>query len=107
MKLIDVDAKITAILYDEEHEETNHKIMTVEDFLDGYTEEGCPRPINDWISVKDRLPEENKEYIVFVVADEEQYVTSDHWEARKWFLFDTQDAVVTHWMPLPSTEGIE
>lgn len=56
-----------------------------------------------WISVNDKLPDNDDEYIVAIVTDEERYVTSDHWVklSRHWFLFDTEDAVVTHWMPLP------
>ena len=56
MRRIDADAKITALLYDEEHEETNRVEMTIADFLDSHTEEGCPQN-GGWISVKDRLPE--------------------------------------------------
>ena len=56
MRRIDADAKITALLYDEEHEETNRVEMTIADFLDSHTEEGCPQN-GGWISVKDRLPD--------------------------------------------------
>lgn len=42
MRLIDADTKITALLYDEEHEETIRVEMTIADFLDSHTEEGCP-----------------------------------------------------------------
>ena len=58
MRLIDADTKITALLYDEEHEETNSVEMTIADFLDSHTEEGCPQN-GGWISVKDGLPKEH------------------------------------------------
>ena len=58
-----------------------------------------------WISVKDRLPDTSIEYIVCAIdEDGEQFVTSDHWldTVRHWYLFDEHaDSVVTHWMPLP------
>lgn len=58
MRLIDADAKVTALLYDEEHEETKRSEMTIADFLDSHTEEGCPQS-GGWISVKDRMPDSN------------------------------------------------
>lgn len=58
-----------------------------------------------WISVKDRLPETDGEYIVYITSDDgEKCVTCDHWvksSHERWFLFDDAGAVVTHWMPLP------
>lgn len=63
MRLIDADAIITALLYDEEHEETQEAKMSIADFLDSHTIEGCPQ--NDgWISVKDRMPPPGKELLV-------------------------------------------
>ena len=40
MKLVDIETKITALLYDDEHEETIEREMTVGDFLDEFTAEG-------------------------------------------------------------------
>jgi hypothetical protein len=60
MRLIDGDTKITALLYNDEHEETERVEMSIADFLDGHTEEGCPQTVGGWISVKDRLPENAK-----------------------------------------------
>lgn len=61
--------------------------------------------VGEWVSVKDRLPEENCEYIVFVTDIEgEKCVTVDQWlsHARHWFLFDDKaESEVTHWMPMP------
>ena len=62
-RLIDADAKITALLYDEEHEETKEVKMSIADFLDSHTVEGCPQN-GGWISVKDRLPERAGIYII-------------------------------------------
>lgn len=67
--------------------------------------------VGDWVSAKTRLPEENQEYIVFVTDVEgEKCVTVDQWlsHARHWFLFDDKaESKVTHWMPLPSAEGLD
>lgn len=42
MRLIDADAMVTVMLYDEEHEEYYTARMTIAECLDRYTEEGCP-----------------------------------------------------------------
>ena len=40
MKLVDIETKITALLWDDEHEEQNEMEMTIGDFLDEFTVEG-------------------------------------------------------------------
>lgn len=42
MKWINAEQQVTVTIYDEEHEEHHDKIMTVEEMLDAYTNEGCP-----------------------------------------------------------------
>ncbi len=42
MKWINAKQRVTVTIYDEEHEEHIEKIMTVEEMLDTYTNEGCP-----------------------------------------------------------------
>ena len=42
MKWINADQQVTVNIYDDEHEECLDKIMTVEEMLDAYTDEGCP-----------------------------------------------------------------
>ena len=42
MKWINAEQKVTVTVYDEEHEEHLDKVMTVEEMLDTYTNEGCP-----------------------------------------------------------------
>ena len=42
MKPIDADAMVTVMLYDDEHEEYYTERMTIAEYLDGFTEEGCP-----------------------------------------------------------------
>lgn len=40
MKLVNIDTKITALLWDDEHEEETEREMTIGDFLDEFTVEG-------------------------------------------------------------------
>lgn len=42
MKWINAEQQVSVTIYDEEHEEHLVKIMTVEEMLDTYTNEGCP-----------------------------------------------------------------
>lgn len=58
-----------------------------------------------WINVKNRLPEENLEYLVYTTdEDGERIVTTDNWNkyVRQWYIFNNgSSTTVTHWMPLP------
>lgn len=42
MRLIDVEKKLTITVFDEEQEEYIEKVVSVEEILDAYTDEGCP-----------------------------------------------------------------
>lgn len=58
-------------------------------------EEPTIEVVQEWISVKDRLPDETKDEYVLAVCD---YHGKIKVETRKmWHI----DSVVTHWMPLP------
>lgn len=65
--------------------------------------------VGRWISVKDRLPEENLEYLVYATdEDGERFVTTDHWNkyVQQWYIFDKgSPTTVTHWMTLPEPPG--
>jgi hypothetical protein len=56
----------------------------------------------DWISVKDRLPEEDDDYLVYG-EDHRGFIFT----GCDWFVVDCKDwwnnphGQVTHWMPLP------
>lgn len=43
MKLINADLMISTQVYEDEHEEWIDKKMSISDFLDSYTDEGCPK----------------------------------------------------------------
>ena len=58
--------------------------------------------MSEWISVEDRLPEDNDEVLTFSLG--EVFVTR-YWKlTSQWLASDaraTHLAKVTHWMPLP------
>ena len=69
-----------------------------------------PEKPDGWISVKDRLPEEAMHSVVR--TDDGEYQVA--WrEDGHWFMFNpcciynSQVNDVTHWMPLPSIEGLK
>lgn len=99
MRLIDLDELINFI---------KANGMVYADTLDKFpTVEAAPVVHGEWISVKDRLPEEAKEYLCcykFQENDERVFIGTvfyhvftehPHWNDAGVGL------IVTHWMPLP------
>lgn len=129
MRLIDADTKITALLYNEEREETEYVEMTVADYLDSGTEEGCPPTVGGWMSVKDDMPEEHNSIfanythlskhmwakesdnvIVYVrFPDGTGRVTEGRLQDGKWWtrISPALEPTVTHWMPLPEPPEVK
>lgn len=80
--------------------------------------------MTEWISVKDRLPENEQEVLVVAVGWEDRLVyvgnykrieSQKSWltgirsESSDWSLWGwsyLRSPEVTHWMPMPSIEGI-
>ena len=105
MKWINAEQQITVTIYDEEHEEHLDKIMTVEEMLDTYTNEGCPtmysEPEPHWIPCSERLPETDE--VMLVTAQPKKgapnvnraYYMDGHWHGS-----GSMSNVVA-WMPLP------
>lgn len=65
-------------------------------------------PKNPWISVKDKLPEENRKvfFILLFRGIHKEYLAGlyrEHkWETeRRTYLSPSFDGIVTHWMPIP------
>ena len=63
MKWINAEQQVTVTIYDEEHEEHLDKVMTVEEMLDTYTNEGCPTIYSNpeqtgtgWTGIEDDYP---------------------------------------------------
>ena len=60
MKWINAEKVIHTQIYDDEYEELSEREMTIEEFLDAFTDEGCPtvvtQPEPQWIPCSERLP---------------------------------------------------
>ena len=72
-----------------------------EELADGLIANGVT--VQEWISVNDRLPEKFESVLVF----RDGKISIDYNEGNGWFAYDFNGKRVTHWMPLPSTEGLE
>lgn len=60
--------------------------------------------MNDWISVEDRLPENNERVLAFCADNCVQDVVwswSDNCWYGRTFALTYKEGLVTHWMPLP------
>ena len=53
--------------------------------------------VQEWISVKDRLPENSEDV---VVCHRNGWVTKDAWLGSNWW-YQNDVNPITHWMPLP------
>ena len=65
--------------------------------------------VQDWVSVTERRPE-NIANRVLVVCERSNGVFYAHYEKPFWINLETDKpfiSTVTHWMPLPSTEGLK
>ena len=94
----------------------NHKpCAMVSDIVDALIAHGVT--VQEWISVKDKLPDQSGEVLVIVSGNPQKNITLDcAYELAEYDPYDGwimemwpewEDAVVTHWMPLPNTEGLE
>ena len=55
--------------------------------------------VQEWISVKDRLPEKDE---IVIICTDENFIYAGELIGDTWFLDnDSWTATVTHWMPLP------
>ena len=54
--------------------------------------------VQEWISVKDRLPEDDE---IVIICTDENFIYAGELVGDTWFLDnDSWTATVTHWMPL-------
>ena len=66
--------------------------------------------VREWISVEDELPEDNSDVLAYSRSGEESRIYPACYSNGVWFdcVFNAPATdTTTHWMPLPSTEGIE
>ena len=54
--------------------------------------------VQEWVSVKDRLPEENT---TVIVATDDGVVFQCLYSYDGWDLWDDNDVNITHWQPMP------
>ena len=57
LKLIDADIEVTTDIYDGVEDKRYELRLPIAEYLNRFTSEGCPEAAQQWISVKDRLPE--------------------------------------------------
>lgn len=57
--------------------------------------------VPQWISVKERLPEEADEVLVFCRNGETTWTNLAHRVGKQWWRVGVPMQCVTHWMPLP------
>ena len=76
---------------------------TSEEIADHLIDNGVT--VQEWISVKDRLPEEKGRYLTANKRFGDQIVVFDLWFGGGFWYVDEEDNVfdfeVTHWMPMP------
>ena len=73
--------------------------------------------MSEWISVKDRLPGENDYRSCYDCTDGAVFWYNGQTVGLGWYYHSTKEwagaddcgvpGIVTHWMPLPSTEGLD
>lgn len=80
----------------------NNKILIAKDDVDGEIVISDDIFVSQWISVKERLPRNYIEVLVFDAIDREMFLgaigSSGEWEVPG---YRTEMFNVTHWMPLP------
>ena len=73
-----------------------------------FRKRGKMKKIVEWISIKDRLPQNEGEYLVYSTDD---CIFLDYWAATEkggeWLNCDNSHIKVTHWMLLPESPGSE
>lgn len=59
--------------------------------------------MSEWISVKDRQPESNKEVLVCLLyGSGKQVIKISYWNPRVECFDDFLEDIITHWQPLPN-----
>ena len=98
MRLIHADAALIA-KYNSQHEREQDKA--------GKLIEDAPT-VNGWISAKDRLPEKDKDVLVWLYGDycigrydQDPDNLQMRWKFESFNLYEDDMSYITHWMPLP------
>lgn len=101
MRLIDADALIESICWDEcerKHDDCDYKCLSIAPIVDAPT-------VGGWISVKDRLPDKGHDVLAFLDDGEETRIAACNYWDGVWFdsVMNTIAKNVVYWMPLPET----
>ena len=93
-KLVELlkESKLCSKRFDDQY--SDHTISIIADHLiaNGVT-------VQEWISVKDRLPEKDE---IVIICTDKNFIYAGELVGDTWFLDnDSWTATVTHWMPIP------
>lgn len=90
---------------------TNGALLMTELRVEQLVEHILREKEQQWVSIKDRLPKDGQDVLAYLNDGEETRIAPCHYYNGVWFdsvmncVVVLQD--VTHWMPLPSTEGLD
>ena len=88
---------------DWENIHNNYNRYKFEGFVTGYTQ---AQEADNWVSVKDRLPEHSLSVLVWVIGKSiyPHHTTAIHLKDNIWSISGIQwdSSCVTHWQPMPS-----
>ena len=116
-RFVDLAQRVTAIYYDDEHEDFLEKTVTIEDLLcpcDHYTVVTLPEPqrkTGKWIPITQREPDTKNDYLVSIRGTTTGWVSIASYDGEDWCMMEPELTAedITAWMPLPEAfrEGRE
>ena len=100
MKWINAEQQVTMTIYDEEHEEHIDKIMTVEEMLDTYINEGCPTIYSN--------PEQKTGKWAYKTTDAyiQRTCSACGWSERMYHRNRNQDGLIRNYCPYCGTKMV-
>lgn len=64
-------------------------------------------PLNSWISVKDRLPEDGNIVLAYISKNRVIITAAYYADREEWLTCDFRCLPITHWQPLPELPEVE
>ena len=102
--MMDVREKLVELIFDSLCRHVDKSCKLAENIADDLIANGVT--VQEWISVKDRLPEEKGRYLTANKRFGDKIVVFDLWFGGGFWYVDEEDNVfdfeVTHWMPMPN-----